>query len=116
MKILESMQLKKLNARHPESPSTRSRKVTGPVQARFWPEWADQRSSRGEGPCALIAQFNGACIKIILAILMVLTMASSLSAQQPQTNADQIFLNGAIYVGGSAAANVKAAPKAIAVS
>jgi predicted amidohydrolase YtcJ len=36
-------------------------------------------------------------MKILLAVLMVLTMASSSSAQQPQSPADVIFINGDIY-------------------
>jgi len=38
-------------------------------------------------------------MKILLAVLMVLTMASLSSAQQPQTSADVIFINGNIYTG-----------------
>jgi len=38
-------------------------------------------------------------MKILLAVLMVLTMASLSSAQQPQTPADVIFINGNIYTG-----------------
>ncbi|HLK06728.1 MAG TPA: hypothetical protein VKV30_02245, partial [Candidatus Angelobacter sp.] len=36
-------------------------------------------------------------MKILLAVLMVLTMASLSSAQQPQSSADVIFINGDIY-------------------
>src|SRR5512140_2679912 len=36
-------------------------------------------------------------MKILLAVLMVLTMASLSSAQQPQSPADVIFINGDIY-------------------
>ena len=36
-------------------------------------------------------------MKILLAVLMVLTMASLSSAQQPQSPADIIFINGDIY-------------------
>jgi hypothetical protein len=36
-------------------------------------------------------------MKILMAVLMVLTMASLSSAQQPQTSADVIFINGDIY-------------------
>ena len=28
--------------------------VRAPIRARFWREWADQRASRGEGPCVLL--------------------------------------------------------------
>jgi predicted amidohydrolase YtcJ len=38
-------------------------------------------------------------MKILLAVLMVLTMASLSSAQQTQTPADVIFVNGDIYLG-----------------
>jgi predicted amidohydrolase YtcJ len=38
-------------------------------------------------------------MKILLAVLMVLTMASLSSAQQPQTSADVIFIHGNIYTG-----------------
>ncbi|HEY1526730.1 MAG TPA: amidohydrolase [Candidatus Angelobacter sp.] len=38
-------------------------------------------------------------MKIFLAVLMVLTMASLSSAQQPQSSADVIFVNGDIYLG-----------------
>lgn len=54
-------------------------------------------------------------MKILFAVLMVLTMASSLSAQ-PQTNADQIFINGNLYLGSPSAAKATATPQAIAVS
>ena len=38
-------------------------------------------------------------MKVILAVLMVLTMASLSSAQQSQSPADVIFINGDIYLG-----------------
>jgi predicted amidohydrolase YtcJ len=38
-------------------------------------------------------------MKILFAVLMVLTMASSSSAQQPQSPADVIFINGNVYLG-----------------
>jgi predicted amidohydrolase YtcJ len=38
-------------------------------------------------------------MKILLAVLMVLTMASSSSPQQPQSPADVIFINGNVYLG-----------------
>ncbi len=38
-------------------------------------------------------------MKISLAVLVVLTMASLSAAQQPQTSADTIFVNGDIYAG-----------------
>ncbi len=38
-------------------------------------------------------------MKILLAVLMVLSMASLSSAQQSQTSADVIFINGDIYTG-----------------
>ncbi|HEX3587332.1 MAG TPA: amidohydrolase [Candidatus Angelobacter sp.] len=41
-------------------------------------------------------------MKILLAVLMVLTMASLSSAQQPQSPADVIFVNGDVYVGAFA--------------
>jgi len=40
-------------------------------------------------------------MKILLAVLMVLTMASLSSAQQSQSPADVIFVNGDVYPGGS---------------
>ena len=44
-------------------------------------------------------------MKILLAVLMVLTMASLSSAQQPQTSADVIFVHGNVYSGVQAHRN-----------
>ncbi|HEY2392812.1 MAG TPA: amidohydrolase [Candidatus Angelobacter sp.] len=55
-------------------------------------------------------------MKILFAVLMVLTMASSSFAQQPQSPADVIFINGNVYVGppmigGSTGVSFKGEPK-----
>ena len=36
------------------------RALSGPVHARFWREWADQRVSRSEGPCASHSRLDAA--------------------------------------------------------
>jgi hypothetical protein len=43
--------------RHPEGRKL-TRVFTGPVQARSWPEWADQRVSSPEGPCVSVIEKN----------------------------------------------------------
>src|SRR6478609_3576816 len=85
MKILEVAPFEKIKNRHPESPSTSARSY--------------QRASRGEGPCVLIAKSKWTSTKIFLAVLVVFTMANLSSAQQTQTSADVIFVNGDIYLG-----------------
>jgi hypothetical protein len=39
----------------------RARASQGPISARFWREWADQRASSGEGPCVVPHNYSEAC-------------------------------------------------------
>jgi hypothetical protein len=45
------VQFQSTKDRHPE-PRKASACLRDPIRARLWREWADQRASRGEGPCA----------------------------------------------------------------
>ncbi len=85
MKILEVVPFEKIKNRHPEFPSTSARSY--------------QRASRDEGPCVLIAKSKWTSTKIFLALLVVFTMVNLSSAQQSQSPADVIFVNGDIYLG-----------------
>ncbi len=55
-------------------------------------------------------------MKILYAVLVVLTMASFSSAQQSNTSADFIFMNGDIYVGSKTPAAIPGRVQAMAVS
>ena len=57
-------------------------------------------------------------MKILLGMLVVFTMASLSSAQQPQSPADVIFINGDIYLGSPTVGTKPVHPptQAIAVS
>src|ERR1043166_296822 len=85
MKILEVVPFEKIKNRHPESPS---------MSARSYP-----RANRGEGTCVLTKKSKWISTKILFAVLVVLTMANLSFAQQTQTPANIIFVNGDIYLG-----------------
>src|SRR5690348_11855394 len=85
MRILKVVPSKKIKHRHPESPS---------MSARSY-----QRANRGEGPCVLTTKSKRISTKILFAVLVVFTMANLSFAQQTQSPADVIFINGDIYLG-----------------
>jgi hypothetical protein len=43
------------------------RAFQGPIRARFWRKWADQRASRTEGPCAAVMLHSMENRKLIFA-------------------------------------------------
>jgi hypothetical protein len=62
---LEHFQVNFLKRVMPTAVSERA--FQGPIRARFWRKWADQRASRTEGPCAAVMLHSMENRKLIFA-------------------------------------------------